>query len=119
MDELLFHSAYEDFYAMARTSAAFAAYCRDAFGEDFSQDGFSDVRQIARVLEHVQPREDLQLLDVGCGNGKMLAWLHGRLGGTMHGFDTVFNAPTSQRMIQSRITYMRRKFFAVSDEKLL
>ena len=39
--------------------------------------------------------------------------------GTMHGFDTVFNAPTSQRMIQSRITYMRRKFFAVSDEKLL
>lgn len=39
--------------------------------------------------------------------------------GTMHGFDTVFNAPISQRMIQSRITYMRRKFFAVSDEKLL
>lgn len=87
MDELLFHSEYEQFYTMARTSRAFAAYCRDAFGEDFSQDGFSDVNQIARVLEHVQPGNGLHLLDVGCGSGKMLAWLQKRLGGSIHGFD--------------------------------
>lgn len=87
MDELLFHSAYEDFYAMARTSTAFAAYCREAFGADFSQDGFSDTSQIARVLAYVQPRDDLHILDVGCGNGKMLAWLQQRLGGSIHGFD--------------------------------
>ena len=30
--------------------------------------------------------------------------------GTMHGFDTVFNAPTSQRMIAMRIAYIRRMF---------
>lgn len=87
MDELLFHSAYEQFYAMTRTSQAFAAYCRDAFGEDFSQDGFSDVGQVARVLAHVQPGGELHLLDVGCGNGKMLAWLQKQLGGSIHGFD--------------------------------
>ena len=87
MEGLLFHSAYEAFYTMAQTSRAFAAYCREAFGEDFSQDGFSDVDQIARVLPHVQPRESLQLLDVGCGNGKMIAWLQKRLGGSIHGFD--------------------------------
>ena len=30
--------------------------------------------------------------------------------GTMHGFDTVFNAPTSQRMIAGRVAYMKRMF---------
>lgn len=87
MKELLFHSAYEDFYTMAASSGAFAAYCRQAFGEDFSQDGFSDVAQIARVLAYVTPGKNLRLLDVGCGNGKMIAWLQSKLGGEIHGFD--------------------------------
>ena len=30
--------------------------------------------------------------------------------GTMHGFDTVFNAPTSQKMIAIRVAYIRRMF---------
>ena len=30
--------------------------------------------------------------------------------GTMHGFDTVFNAPTTQRMIAKRIAYIRKMF---------
>ena len=30
--------------------------------------------------------------------------------GTMHGFDTVFNAPTSQKMIAKRIAYMKTAF---------
>ena len=30
--------------------------------------------------------------------------------GTMHGFDTVFNAPTSQAMIAKRIAYIKRRF---------
>lgn len=30
--------------------------------------------------------------------------------GTMHGFDTVFNAPTSQKMIAKRIAFIKRMF---------
>lgn len=30
--------------------------------------------------------------------------------GTMHGFDTVFNAPTSQAMLKKRIAYIRQRF---------
>jgi len=30
--------------------------------------------------------------------------------GAMHGFDTVFNAPTSKKMLQKRIAYIRRMF---------
>lgn len=38
--DLLFYDAYEDFYEMAAGSRAFESFCRDAFGEDFSQDKF-------------------------------------------------------------------------------
>ena len=44
--ELLFYDAYEAFYAMAKTSRAFRAFCRDAFGADFSQDGFASVYSV-------------------------------------------------------------------------
>ena len=30
--------------------------------------------------------------------------------GTMHGFDTVFNAPTSQAMLKKRTAYIRQMF---------
>ena len=86
-DNLLFYSAYEDFYRMAATSPAFAAYCRDAFGEDFSQDGFSDLWQIRQILPCIPARDDVHILDIGCGNGKMLGYLQRQTGAFIHGFD--------------------------------
>ena len=53
-EDLLFYKEYEDFYAMAKQSKAFEAFCRDAFGEDFSQDGFSDVAQIDMILKYIR-----------------------------------------------------------------
>lgn len=49
--DFLFYDAYECFYQMAQESACFASYYKDAFGEDFSQDGFSDLRQIHLILQ--------------------------------------------------------------------
>ena len=48
--ELLFYDEYERFYEMAEESRAFRDFCKAAFGEDFSQDGFSDINQINRIL---------------------------------------------------------------------
>ena len=84
---LLFYDAYEDFYTMARKSNAFQAFCRDAFGEDFSQDGFSDIKQIDMILQYIPQRENVHILDIGCGNGKMLGYLQKRTGSYIHGFD--------------------------------
>ena len=50
-EELTFYKEYEQFYAMAGKSEAFAEFCREAFGDDFSQDGFSDWRQAAYADE--------------------------------------------------------------------
>ena len=85
--ELLFYDAYEDFYKMAKESNAFRAFCKDAFGEDFSQDGFSNIEQIDRILKYIPKKEDVHILDIGCGNGKMLGYLQEKTGANIHGFD--------------------------------
>lgn len=86
-NELLFYNAYEAFYAMAGKSNAFRSFCKDAFGEDFSQDGFSDIRQIDRILQYIPIQPNVHILDIGCGNGKMLGYLQEKTGAYIHGFD--------------------------------
>ena len=72
---------------MARESNAFKAFCQDAFGEDFSQDGFSNVKQIDMIFKYIPLKENVHILDIGCGNGKMLGYLQRRTGANIHGFD--------------------------------
>lgn len=86
-DDLLFYNEYQEFYTMANTSKAFQAFCKDAFGEDFSQDGFSDIHQIDMMLPYIPNVENVHILDIGCGNGKMLGYLQKRTGAYIHGFD--------------------------------
>ena len=90
--ELLFYNEYEQFYKMTGQSKAFEKFCLDAFGEDFSQDGFSDVDQINRILEYIPKGDDVHILDIGCGNGKMLGYLQEKTGANIYGFDYSENA---------------------------
>lgn len=85
--DLLFYDAYEAFYTMAEKSKAFQAFCKDAFGEDFSQDGFSDIEQINMILQYIPQKDNAHILDVGCGNGKMLGYLQEKTKASIHGFD--------------------------------
>jgi len=72
---------------MAEYSRAFGCFCREAFGEDFSQDGFSDVSQIELITPFIPQAENTHILDIGCGNGKMLGYLQAKTGAFIHGFD--------------------------------
>ena len=91
-ENLLFYHAYQDFYQMANESEVFQAYCKRAFGEDFSQDGFSDVNQLNKILALVDLNTNSCVLDIGCGNGKMLEYIHHKTGAEIYGFDYSENA---------------------------
>ncbi len=97
VSDLLYYNEYEQFYAMAEKSAAFSRFCKKAFGTDFSQDGFSDVRQIDRILPYIPADGDAHILDIGCGNGKMLGYLQEKTGAYIHGFDYSEQAIASAR----------------------
>lgn len=85
--ELLFYEEYEKFYTMAEKSEAFQRFCLDAYGEDFSQDGFSNVKQVDMILKYIPQERNIHILDIGCGNGKMLGYLQKKTGAYIHGFD--------------------------------
>lgn len=84
---LLFYKEYEQFYTMAARSDVFRRFCAEAFGEDLSQDGFSDIGQINKILEYMPQKEEVHILDIGCGNGKMLGYLQKKTDAFIHGFD--------------------------------
>ncbi len=90
-DELLFYNAYEEFYKMASTSEVFRDFCIDAYGADFSQDGFSDVKQIEMIIPFIK-KNGAHILDIGCGNGKMIKYLGDKTGAHIYGFDYSDNA---------------------------
>lgn len=91
-ENLLFYNAYERFYSMTANSNAFKKYCIDAFGADFSQDGFSDISQINMILQYIPNGKNAHILDIGCGNGKMLKYLQDKTDCFIHGFDYSENA---------------------------
>lgn len=99
--ELLFYDAYEAFYAMAGHSSAFRAYCKESFGEDFSQDGFSDVHQIDLILQYANLDSSSRILDIGCGNGKMLGYLQQKTGAHISGFDYSEHAIQTARALHT------------------
>lgn len=98
-EKLLFYNEYEAFYEMAEKSIAFQNFCIDSFGQDFSQDGFSDIEQIDIVLSYIPIKEDIHILDIGCGNGKMLGYLQKKTGAFIHGFDYSQKAITTARTL--------------------
>ena len=101
-EELLFYDAYEAFYAMAKNSKAFQNFCKDAFGEDFSQDGFSNVEQIDMIFQYIPRKENVHILDIGCGNGKMLGYLQQKTGAYIHGFDYSEEAIKTAQLLFSK-----------------
>lgn len=91
-ENMLFYNAYQEFYKMADKSEVFKNYCKKAFGEDFSQDGFSDINQLNKILIMVDIDDKANVLDVGCGNGKMLEYIQYKTGASIYGFDYSENA---------------------------
>ncbi len=78
---------YDAFYLAVERSKAYSSYCEQAFGRDFSQQGFCDMRQISFMLDKVQLQPGQSVLDIGCGNGKLLEYIADAYCAVGHGID--------------------------------
>lgn len=108
-EDLLFYNEYEQFYLMAQNSKAFQTFCEKAFGRDFSQDGFSDVSQIDRVIKYIpSDSSSSSILDIGCGNGKMLGYLQEKTGAYIYGFDySKYAIELAQKLFSDRSNFVQ------------
>lgn len=87
-----FYTAYDYFYNMVEKNPVFSDYCTQVFGMDLSQDGFSDLEQVKGVIKAAGIKAGNTVLDMGCGNGKMLEYITDTTGAVGYGFDFSPNA---------------------------
>jgi SAM-dependent methyltransferase len=78
---------YEKFYAATINSKAYSKYCIKVFGKDLTQDGFSDINQLNRLIEITRIQNDFLVLDMGCGNGKIAEYISDVTGANLYGID--------------------------------
>ena len=98
---------YDEYYRAVEKSRAYSLYCEKVFGRDFSQQGFSDLSQINFMLDVWGLKPASHILDVGCGNGKMLEYICGITGAQGVGFDisAVAIASAQKRIGQTNLTF--------------
>lgn len=113
--DLMFYNEYERFYEMTVRSKAFASYCKEAFGADLSQDGFSDLAQIGSIMGYFPEKDELSVLDVGCGSGKLLKYLHDKIKCKSYGFDYSENAVRTAKEINGRDADIRVGIIGETD----
>ena len=102
---------YARFYTATQTSAAYSQYCSEVFGKDFSQHGYSDVTQINRILKSSNVKDGDIVLDLGCGNGKMLEYIYNQHNITAHGVD--FSADAIEQAQSRTRTQQKSLMFKV------
>jgi SAM-dependent methyltransferase len=90
---------YCDYYAALPASAAYSQFCTRVFGRDFGQHGFADMAQLEVMLEGLNLRPGDRVLDLGCGNGAMAAYIAQNTGARVTGIDYI---PEAIRQAQER-----------------
>lgn len=80
---------YTAFYSAIEHSQAHRRFCEAVFGKDLAQHGFADLEQLNLLLEVAAIRPGQRILDVGCGNGLISAYLAQRSGAHVTGLDYI------------------------------
>ena len=78
---------YERYYAAVERSAAYAEFCRRVFGANLGQHGFADMDQVRLLVEGLNLRAGDRILDLGCGNGGIIAGIAVQTGADVVGLD--------------------------------
>lgn len=86
-NEMPMYKWYQKFYKATKSSTVYKKYCEEVFGKTFSQHGFSDIKQITKLLDILKIHSDELLLDLGCGNGSIAEYISDLTNTHVHGID--------------------------------
>jgi cyclopropane fatty-acyl-phospholipid synthase-like methyltransferase len=99
---------YTRYYQAARNSPTYATFCQRVFDLNCAQHGFADMSQVKSLLAFLNLRPGDQVLELGCGNGGMAAYIAEKSGAYLTGIDLV---PEAIRQAKKR-TRGREKYLA-------
>jgi SAM-dependent methyltransferase len=103
---------YVDFYQAIQGSRAHAALCERLFGCNLGQDGFAEIGHLTAMLELLRVRRADCLLDLGCGNGGVSAFLARASCARVVGMDYI---PEAIRQAQQHAARDKRLAFVVGN----
>ena len=78
---------YDNFYHAAALSSAHTRLCREVYGEDLSQHGLADLDQLDSLIAALGLKPADNVLDAGCGNGRITSYLQRLTGASFLGID--------------------------------
>jgi len=92
------YSWYVSFYRAAAHSRAHSAFCERVYGRDLCQHGYTTMRQLDNLLQIARLNTGDEVLDLGCGTGKIAEYVSDITGARVVGVDCVPDAIEQARM---------------------
>ncbi len=90
---------YQDFYTATASSPTHAIYCERLFGKNLCQDGFMEMGHLDHLISLLHLKPESQVLDLGCGNGRIAEYISDETGAHVWGMDYI---PEAIRQAQER-----------------
>lgn len=97
---------YREFYSVTKDSKAYAKFCEAVYSKNFSQHGFSNIRQLQKLLEVAGIEKKDIVLDLGCGNGLMAEYISDLTEAHVYGIDYI---PEAIKQAQDRTVDKRHR----------
>ena len=98
---------YDHYFSQEEKSDAHGRFCEKVYGKDLSQHGLIDLGELSLLIDRLKTNTFSQVLDLGCGNGRITEYLSGFSGARFHGVD-----------ISGEAIAMATKRVGVENEKL-
>lgn len=102
---------YQRFYQAADASQAHSRLCQRVYGEDWCQEGQTDMPAFNDLLNYLDLKPGDHLLDLGCGSGGLCEYASDRTGAMATGIDNsasaiaTANARTEEK--RDRLTFLQ------------
>lgn len=78
---------YREVHTRAPDSATYGKLCERVFGQNLCQQGQADMEQLDALVDRLEIEPHHRVLDLGCGNGLITAYIAHRTGGHVTGVD--------------------------------